>query len=252
LPALADKSKIEKFVAAIPGETIIELLTIPLELGEFTFLEHLSALLRSCAPGTTGLDEGRRRDRLFVCLNAVHHIARTSIVPSGVFLPPSLLNDVRTNFTNIGLMRALWIDTNPAIRVTSRSICALLARQLLRKRPLEESELAWLQDVMGKASNTIYNQLNNLGVMDNMNVDSFVYGVLSHQTEVLPITQAISFTETLTILMNLGSQASLPRDRAERQLSSLVHRIEQGNHEDRDNVLDKLRRLFQGPQVLDT
>jgi hypothetical protein len=142
-------------------------------------------------------------------------------------------------------MRALWADTDPAIRITSRSICALLGRQLLRKDHLEQSELAWLQDVMGKPSNTIYNQLHNFAALDNMNVDSFVYGVLSHQTDDLPIAQAISFTETLAILMNLGSQISLHRDRFGNQLSSLIQRVEQGNHEDRDNVIDKLRRMFQ-------
>ena len=246
LPALAEKSKIEKFVACVPGKTIIQLFSNPPQNGKISFRDHLSALLRSCAPGTVGLDEKTRKRRLLVCLDAIHHIAKASIVPSSVLISGSLLNDLRINFANIGLMRVLWADSDRSICVTARCICALLARNLLRKSPLEQSELAWLQDVMGKPSNTIYNHLHSLATVDDMNVDSFVYGVLSDQTDDLPIMQTASFIETLAIIVHPGSQIVIRREIFADQVSSLILRLEQGDHEDRDNVVDKLRNVYQG------
>jgi len=192
-----------------------------------------------------------RKHRFSVCLDAVHHIARASIVPNyGISLTPSLLNDVRINFANINLMRALWADKNPAIRVSARSICALLAKYLLCKNPLErleESELTWLGEVMGRPpSQAVYNQLNNLAATESRNIDSFVYGVLSYQTEDLPIIQATTFADTLAILMTSGSQNALRGGAFADQLSSLIRRIEQGEHEDRDNIVDKLNSMFHG------
>ena len=246
LPALAEKSKIENFVACLPGDTIVQLLSNPLGQGKVTFREHLSSLMRSCELGAGGLDEDMRKHRLSVCLNAIHHIVRASIGPGAVSQSQDLLNDLRISFANISLMRPLLVDGNPAIRVTARSICALLARHLLRKNPIEQSELAWLQDVMGKSSNIIYNQLDNRTEVDSMNVDSFVYGVFSDQMGDLPTIQETSFTETLAILMNSGSLDAFRRETFENQLSLLIRRVEGGAHAARDNVLDKLRRMFQG------
>jgi hypothetical protein len=244
LPVLAERGKIEKFVAAIPGEITIRLLNIPFEKGTITFRDHVLGLLRSCVPRTDGLDEGMRSHRLSVCLDAIYDVVWASIFPNGFTLTESILRDVRTDFASLDLMRPLWADGNPTIRVKSRSICALLARRLLRKTAPEQPELAWLQDVLGKSSNTIYNQLNNLAAVDNMNIDSFVYGVLSHhQTEDLSSMQATTFAETLTILMNSESQFPLPLETLEDQLSSLIRRVEQGDHIDRDNVVGKLRRM---------
>jgi hypothetical protein len=236
---LTEKSKIQKFVASIPGETIIQLLSNSFDHGKISFRHHLSILIRSCAPGTVGLDEDMRRRRLLVCLNAVHHIAKASIASP----PSSLSNDMRLRFANIGLMRPLWADSDPAIRVTARSICALFARQLLRKDQLEGWELSWLQDVMDKPSNAIYNARNNRAMVDSMNVDSFVNGVLSNQMD-LPDVHATSFKETLEVLMNTNSQTSIHTGTFEEWLSSLILRVEhEEGHQDRDNVVDKLRRM---------
>lgn len=245
LPALARNHKIERLVASLPGTTTIQLFTNPRRHGKITFRGHLTALLQSCAPGMVGLDERTRRHRLLACLGAVHHIARASIIPNRVPLSPYLLNDVRIKFANIPLMRALWAEEDLAIRVTARSICALLARHLLRERPLEQPELTWLQDVMGQPSNTISNRLNDLPAVDDMNLDSFVYGVLPDQTDHLPIVQATVFVRTLAILMNLGTQAVIDRDIFADKLISLIRRIEGGGHRGRDNVIDKLLDIFQ-------
>ena len=241
LPALTEKNKIQKFVASLPGETMIQLLSKSFRDGKDTFRQHLSTLFRSCTPGTapSALDENMRRTRLLVCLNAVHNIAKASIAPSS-----RLLNEMRLHFANIALMRPLWADMDPAIRVTARSICALFARQLLRQRGLEAEELAWLEEVMDKPSNTIYNGHNNRAWVDSMNFDAFVDGVLSHQRDDLPNVLAISFKDTLMVLMNTNSRTSVHTDTFEEWLSYHIQRIEQENdHRDRDNVVEQLRRM---------
>lgn len=63
---------------------IIEVFSLPRENGEISFHEHLSALRRSCASATVGLDGGVQSCRLSMCLDAIHHIARAAIVPNGV------------------------------------------------------------------------------------------------------------------------------------------------------------------------
>ena len=242
LPALTEKSKIQKFVASLPGETIVQLLSKSFQDGKVSFRHHLSTLFRSCTPGTasSGLDENMRRRRLLVCLNAVHHIAKASIVsPSS-----RLLNEMRLHFANIALMRPLWTDGDPAIRVTARSICALFARQLLRQGHLGEGELSWLQEVMDKPSHAIFNAYHNRSRVDSMNVDAFVDGVLSYQTDDLPNEVAISFKDTLMVLMNTYSRASVHTDTFEEWLSYHIRRIEQENdRQDRDNVVEQLRRM---------
>ena len=244
LPALAEKSKIQDFIANTPGETIVQLMNVPAGSGRSIFRDHLFTLLRSCAPGTVGLDEDMRRSRLLVCLDAVHRIVKASSANYGVSPAESVLSDVRTNFANMGLMRALWADTDPAIRLVSRSICALLARHLLRKDPLEESELAWLQDVMGKPSNTIYNSLNDLAKADVMNLDSYVYGVLSHDADDLPVKEATIFLDTLAILACAGSQVTFRRDVLEQGISSLMRRAEEEDCRLLE-VVGKLCRIYE-------
>ena len=240
-PALADKSKIQDFVGSVPGDTIVQLISAPIHSGKI-FSQHLATLMRTCIPGSFGLDEDTRRRRLIVCLNAIHHIARAySGVQYGASLPETLLEDVRINFANISLMRSLWVDADPSIRVTSRSICALLARHILRKSPLHESEVAWLEDVLGESSNAIYNSLQDVSAVDDMNVDSFVYGVLSHSTEDLPVAEATSFVDTLAILMNAGSKTALRRSIFEGDFTRLLRRAQKKDH--LCAIVDKLRRI---------
>ena len=255
LLALAEKSKIQKFIASIPGKRVVELFKQGNPSGheKLTFRHHLSNLFRtSCAPFTAGLTEEMRKDHLLVCLNAIRRIAKdSSLSPSSPSFSPDLLDDMRSNFANMALMRPLWANSDPAIRVTARSICALLARQLLRKSSLDVGEKSWLQDVMGRQSSMIYNTRNNLATVDNMNVYSFVSGALSHQTEVLP-AQATLFEETLKDIMNRNSH-TLQVDAFEERLSSVIRWMEQEEgHQDRDNVLNTLRRMSQQSQASDT
>jgi Family of unknown function (DUF6535) len=244
LPALADKRKVQNFLAGIPGETVVQLMNSSVRARHIHFRNHLHTLLRSCASPAAGLDEKVRKSRLLTCLNAIYYVARASVtIPNGVTPSVDVLSDLRTNFANIGLMRVLWADNDPAVRVTARSICALLARHFLRKYPLMDSELAWLHDVMGQSSHIIFSSLNDLPMVDSMNVDSFVYGALSYQTNDLPIKPAILFVETLTILKSAGSQITLHRDTFEEWISGFIERAEEQGIHHRPEVVGKLRKI---------
>ena len=248
VPMLAEKSKVQGLISRIPSVTITHLMSGPVESGRVIFRDYLLTLLRSCAPGSAGLDEVTRRRRLLICLNAILNIVKPSSVHGGVSPSESVLTDIRTNFANIGFMRGLWTDNDPSIRLVSRSICALLARRLLRKSPLEQAELAWLQDVIGQPSNTIYNSLNNLPIVDSMNLDAYIYGVLSRQTDDLPMNQATSFEETLTILSDGGrtSEIIFQRLTLERGLTAFIQRADDQDSRHRE-VVGILRSIYDIP-----
>src|SRR5260370_16195401 len=235
-PGLGENSKLQGFVANIPEGTIVQLMSGRIESGRVIFRDHLLTLLRSCAPGTFWVNEDMRRRRLLVCLNAIHHIAKASTLPYGISPPEFVLNDLRINFANVRLMRPLWADTDPSIRIISRSICALLARHLLRKDRLEGWELAWLQYVIGEPPHTIFNSLANRNTVGCMNLDAYVYGVLSRQTDDLSVRQATSFLATLTILTNTGDEGGI---------TALIQRADEQDNRLRE-VVEKLHRIFEG------
>ncbi len=242
LPAQAEESKAQDFLACIPEKTVIQLMRDPdpIESRKQIFREHLLTLLRSCGPGSlsVGLNENERKTRLLVCLHAIHRIAHASINDDS----DVDVDFVRSNFANISFMRAMWADNDTGIRVISRSICALLARCLLRKGQLEGPELGWLQDVTGESSYTIFN--SNTATLGRMNLKAFVYGLLLRLKGDLPAEHATSFTETLAILMDARIQRSFDRTIFKEQLSSLVERTEQDATEDSREVVEKLRRMF--------
>src|SRR6266849_2196962 len=105
-------------------------------------------------------------------------------------------------------MRTLWADSDAAIRVASRSICALIARRVCRRNWPAEEELRWLQEVTGDASHDIFNA--DIETRDRMNFKSYVYGVLSNQMGDLPREDATCFRETLAILLDVETDPDLP------------------------------------------
>jgi uncharacterized protein DUF6535 len=188
--APTDKSKLRKLAANIPRHRVHELIR-PVESEKIVLGEPLLVLLRSCEAGTTeaGSDEDARNHALLVCLDAIHDVSKTPSIPE--------LNFVRANFADIGHMRTLWDHSDTAIRVTSRSICALVARQVIREL-LEESRVRWLHEVTEEAPNTIFNA--TVPARDRMNFKSFLYGVLSDQVDNFPTE---SFKETLATLLDV-------------------------------------------------
>lgn len=190
-PAMGEIATTQKFVASIPEQALIRLMDPPKDSRQTTLSDHLSALIQSCAPGTVGLNQDERKTRLLVCLSTLHHVVKATFLPSGD--PPSrkLLSHVRVKFANTETMRTLWADRDPAIRVASRSICALLARYFLpRSYHREDSELAWLEAVVGAPPNPGSDYSDDIVTADRMNLRSFVYGALSNQPDDLPLKQA--------------------------------------------------------------
>jgi hypothetical protein len=256
---VGDKSKLRKFAASIPRDKVPDL--IPCTTTKFSLIayittklscipcitaksrdlkivlqEPLRILLKSCAASTTvaAPDEEVRRCSLLVCLDAIRNIAKEPSVPD--------FNYVRANFANISLMRA-WLDSSDTpIRVASRSICALLAKQLIREQWLEEPQLRWLQEVTGWRA--IYSA--NSETKNHMNLKSFVNGVLSNQEGNLPTEDLKTFKETLAILLDVGSDAHFAETdiQSRQRLSEEVGWIHHDNPEGSGDVVDKLRAMF--------
>ena len=149
---------------------------------------------------------------------------------------------MRANFADIGLMETLWDDSDTSIRVTSRSICALIARRVGRRDRLEEEELRWLQGVIGATPHQILNA--DVETRDRMNFQSFVHGVLSNQVGDLPTEDATSFKETLAILLDIRTDPQFDRETSQNQLSEEVGRIRQDFPEDSRQVVDRLLSMF--------
>jgi uncharacterized protein DUF6535 len=232
--ALNDKSKLRKLAASIPRHRVHELIR-PVESGKFVLRDPLLVLLRSCEAGTAeaGSDEDARKHALLVCLDAIHDVSKTPSIPE--------LNFVRANFANIGHMRTLWDDSDTSIRVTSRSICALVARQVIRE-PLEEPQLRWLQEVTGETSHAMLNA--DVDMRDHINLKSFVYGVLSNQLVDLPNGDATSFKETLAILLDVRGDVHFDTDISRNRLSEEVLRIQQDDPPGSYQVVNRLCSIF--------
>ena len=233
LLARGDKSKLQKFAASIPRDRVSELIPL-IESGRIVLRDYFLTLFRSCAAGTrvSESDEDTivRKRSLLVCLDAIHYIAKDPSVPD--------LNFVLAKIANIGLMRLLWNDSDTAIRFTSRSICALLAKQVVRGA-LEEPQLFWLCEVTGEAPGAIYNA--DLVMRDRMNLKSFLYGVFSDQVDDLPTE---SFKETMAILLDVGKEAQFDTRNSQNRLSEEVGWILQQDPQGSREIVDQLYLIF--------
>ena len=233
LAVYGSESELRRFAASIPRDKVLDL--IPhIESGRIVLLHPLTILLRSCAAHVSEPDEDVRRRSLLVCLDAIHNIVKDPTVPN--------LNYARANFANIGLMRA-WLDSSDtAIRVASRSICALLAKQVIREEEPEAPQLRWLQDVTGWRG--VYGA--NPETKNHMNLKSFVYGVLFSQEVDLPTEDVVSFNDTLAMLLDVENDADFDTN-FQNRLSEEVEWIHQDDPEGSDDVVDKLRTMFRLP-----
>jgi uncharacterized protein DUF6535 len=246
-----DKSKLRELAAGIPRRRVPEFIR-PVESGEIVLRDPLLVLLRSCEEGTpeAGFDEDARKHALLACLDAIHDISKTPSIPE--------LNFVRANFANLGHMRTLWDDSNTSIRVTSRSICALVARQVIREpkqpqqlivEPRQDPQLRWLTGLTGETEDAILGA--DIATLDHINLKSFVYGVLSIQVSDLPTEDATSFEETLAILLDAQTDDDNDTNlRLQSRLSAEVQRMREDRSAITDNVVDKLCLMY--PFLLST
>jgi hypothetical protein len=237
--ALVDKHKFLKFAASIPRHKIPDIF-LPIKF--VSFRESLVELLRSCVASryTAWPSKDIHERSLLVCLHAIRHIvkAKAPAIPD--------LNFMRAHFANTGLMRPLWGDMDDSIRITSRSICALIARQVVKKQRLKEAVLSWLQEVTGESSNSILQA--DLTVLDQMNFKSFVIGALPNDLphRDLSAEDATSFNETLAILLGVRTDGydyfSTPDWEA--RLSQEVGQIQRYDRQSGLEVFDRLRLVF--------
>ena len=233
--ALGDISKFLKFAASIPRRQIPDLI-LTTELNSLP-LVSLLILLRSCVAGTCSwADEDVRKRSLLGCLHAVRHIAKAPILPD--------LDFMRAHLANTDHMGALRWNGDNFIRTTSRSICALVARKVVRKSTLGEADLRWLQEVIGESPNAILEA--SVAVRDQMNFKAFVIGVLPHSPSNLSTEDVALFNETLAILLNEGTddQNHSGNSDWQNQLSEEIGRIHQRNPEDGREVFDRLHAMF--------
>jgi len=245
-PALAEESQAQDFLACLPKETVVHFMHD--RSRKLIFSGHLFTLLRSFGPGllAVGLDENERKARLLVYLRAIHCITYDFV--NHRFINRYFeddINFVRSRFAETNHMRVMWADSDPGIRVTSRCICVLLARCLLHRVLPGASDLAWLQNVIGESSDTIFN--SDIPQRDRMNLKAFVYGILAHEGGDLPAQHVTSFTETLAILMTPEAevQNSFDRTRFQIRLTDLVRQMEQDTAPGSTEVVERLRRTFE-------
>ncbi|KAI0264565.1 hypothetical protein BGY98DRAFT_1192090 [Russula aff. rugulosa BPL654] len=228
-----DKRKLRNLAASVPRNEILDLIR-PVESEKLAFEIPFSFFYAAVKQVLAQLDRrGSRKRSLLLCLDTIHDISKTPEIPE--------LNFVRANFANIGYMRTLWDDNDTAIRITSRSICALIARQVVR-RDFEEAELRWLQDVTGETSHEILNA--NFEKRDQMNFKSFVRGVFSNQVRDLSTEDATSFRETLAILLDVRTDPYFDLRSSRYQLSDIVRRIYQDDPQGSHDVVNILHSLF--------
>jgi hypothetical protein len=245
---MAQKSKFQEFVDHIPPQTLVQLASVDAESGERTICDHLTTLFRSCTrgSGTYKLEEPVRLRRLEICLNAFLHIVKPFTLLDKNY--EALLGYVWSNFQDIDPVQELLVNNNPAIRLTSRSICAHLARNFLRKprSELKEPELRWLQVVVGKSEDAKFDLVDSehLSKRDHLNLQSFVFGVLSNQKDALAVEHATRFAETLAILMNAGSSGALSKEIFSEEISSFIEWAEKCDRQHREEVVAQLRAIF--------
>ena len=233
--ALGDRSRFLNFAASIPRHRIPDLI-LPTELNSLP-LVPLLVLLRSCLAGTySQANEDIHSRALLVCLHAICHIAKGPTLPD--------LDFMRAHLANTEHMVPLWWNSDIFICTTSRSICALIARKLVRKRRLGEADLRWLQEVIGESPNAILEA--SVTVRDQMNFKAFVIGVLPQPPSNLPTEDATLFNETIAILLSEGTddQDYSTTSDWQNQLSKEIERIHLYDHEDRHEVLDRLHVMF--------
>ena len=236
--ALSDKSKLRELAADIPRNKIPNLIPFIKSGNTIALREPLLTLLRSCATDKRAAEsDGDVRNRsLLVCLDIIHHIAKSPVIPE--------LNFMRANFANIDLMRALWSDDDTTIRVTSRSICALLAKQVVRQG-LGEPQIVWLEAVIGDEFDRIRMYHSDFQTRDRMILKPFLHKVLLNQDGEpdLPTESFKCFKETLAILLDVGTDVDYDmvasKEQLEREVGWIQQQLPQGN-----NIVDKFRPIL--------
>lgn len=246
-PTMGEKGKLQTFIDSIPPQILVQLSSLEADSGKKTIRDHLSNLFQGCLGNKDKLGDNERGQRLQICLDAFYQIVKPS--SEG---PEMVLQYVWSNFKELDPVRKLWDDMDPAypaIRIFSRAICAHLSRNILRKSKPDISETNWLRAFVGKKQeDAIFDpQLpNHLSTWDHFILESFVFGVFPCVKDGLfpKPEHAACFVETLAVLMNAGNSSALSKEIFSEEIFSFIEWVKEGDHEDRDEVVAKLNKLF--------
>ncbi|KAF8493460.1 hypothetical protein F5888DRAFT_827922 [Russula emetica] len=246
-PIMGEKGKLQGFIESIPPQILVQLSFLEAESGKKTIRDHLFNLFQDCLGNKDKLQPKERSQRLGICLDAFYQIVKPSS-----FLdkdPEMVLQYVWSNFKDLDPVRKLWDDSDPAIRIFSRSICAHLSRNILRKSKPDKSEQSWLREFVGKQpEDAIFDpQLPNyLSTWDHFILVSFVYGVFPCLKDgfLVKHEHAACFVETLAVLMNAGNSGKLSKEIFSEEIFSFIEWAKDDDHVHHDEVAAKLDELF--------
>ena len=248
-PIMGDKDELQAFIDSIPPQILIQLSSVEAESGNKnkTIREHLFTLFHDCLDGKDKLKESERSRRLQICLDAFYQIVKPSSLPEKD--PETVLQYVWSNFEDLKTVRQLWDDGDPAIRIFSRSICAHLSRNILRKSKPDNSEKSWLREFVGKRQEEVIfdPQLpDHLSKWDHFILESFVFGVFPCLKDGLFVKpeHATCFVETLAVLTNAGNSSALSKEIFSEEIFSFIEWAKEDDHENHDEVAAKLYQLF--------
>ena len=245
-PLMGDKSKLQEFIRTIPPHILVQLSSLPAESGKKTIRIHLFNLFQDCLENKDKLEEPEHIQRLQICLNAFYQIVKPSLLPDKD--TETVLQYVWSNFKALETVRKLWNHSDPAIRIFSRSICAQLSRNILRKSKRDNSEKSWLTDFVGKTQedpNFDPSSSDHLSIWDHFILESFVFGVfpcLKDGPFVKP--EHACFVETLAVLMNAGNSGVLNKEIFSEEMFSFIEWAKDNDRENHDEVAAKLGQLF--------
>jgi hypothetical protein len=246
-PLMGDKGKLQAFIDSIPPQILVHLASLEAESGKKTIRDHLFNLFQDCLENKDKLKESERSQRLQICLDAFYQIVKPSSLPDKD--PEVILQYVWSNFKDFKAVRQLWDDNDPAIRIFSRSICAHLSRNILRKSKPDNSEQSWLREFVEKRQqDAIFDpQLPyHLSKWDHFILESFVFGVFPCIKDGLFVKpeHACCFVETLAVLMNAGNSGAVSKEIFSEEIFSFIEWAKEHDHEHHDAVATKLDQFF--------
>lgn len=245
-PIMREKGKLQAFVDSIPPQILVHLSSLEPEPGKKTIRDHLFNLFQGCLGNRTKLEETEQSRCLQICLDAFYQIVKPSSLPEQD--PEMVLRFVWSSFEGLDPVRKLWDYSDPAIRMFSRSICAHLSRNILRKSKPDDSELSWLRAFVGKnPEDAIFDpQLpNHLSTWDHFILESFVFGVFPTKDGLfIRPEHAACFVETLAVLMNAGNSGVLSEDIFSEEITSFIEWAKEDDNEHHDGVAARLDQLF--------
>jgi hypothetical protein len=250
-PIMGDKGKLQAFIDSIPPRILVQLSSLEADSGKKNIRDHLSNLFQGCLGNKDKLEEAERIQRLQICLDAFYHIVKPSSLPEKNSEKNSemVLQYVWSNLKDLNPVRQLWDDSDPAIRIFSRSICAHLSRNILRKSKLDNWEQTWLRESVGKRpQDELFDPElpNHLSTWDHFVLESFVFGVFPCLKDGLFVKpeHAACFVETLAVLMNAGNSGAVSEEIFSEEIFSFIEWAKENDREHHNEVATKLDQLF--------